>query len=145
MGIGKQRRFNIETGLDPDVLDHIREQLLDWIKEAGVSEEAQTGLHMIFEELVTNIMEHSQAEWLELAVMMSEDGVLMSLADNGAEFNPREKFERSKEIPRMQVYRSLGLGMVMNLSRYFYYLRDPKGINRTFIEVPNRPDDLDPA
>ena len=136
---GSSQRIDISDGLTDDSLIKLRACLYGWFESGGMDSQLRGVLWAVVEELAGTIMEHSDADWMEIGVAWFDDGLMVSITDNGAEFDPTQK-AREKDYEAYMgedMNRSLGLFMARQLTKTFSYLRDEEGLNRVVMEIPN--------
>jgi anti-sigma regulatory factor (Ser/Thr protein kinase) len=137
----KTLKLDLHGKLDVEKVVQIRTTTEAWLTEGGVDISVRAGLMTVLEELCTNIMEHSNATWLEVSMAWFNQGVLVSVQDDGAPFDPlgliRDR-DYSKGLVNHQSDRSLGLYMVGELTKRLRYFRELEGLNRLVMEVPKR-------
>lgn len=82
----------------------IATHLDDRLDEEPTSE-ARTVVYRIVEEALTNVERHARARGVVVAVERQAAGVLVTIEDNGAGFDPVDVFELSAEHLGLQVMR----------------------------------------
>ena len=82
----------------------IATHLDDRLDEEPTSE-ARTVVYRIVKEALINVVQHSHARSIVIAVEPHEDGVLVTIEDNGKGFDPVEALELSAEHLGLEVMR----------------------------------------
>lgn len=82
----------------------IATHLDDRLDEEPTSE-ARTVVYRIVKEALMNVVQHAHARSIVIAVERHEDGVLVTIEDNGKGFDPVEALERSAEHLGLEVMR----------------------------------------
>lgn len=137
MSGGRSLRFALSGGLEPDKLADLREAVADLMRESEVPMEQRHALAVVFEELCTNVMEHSGAQWIELGVVTGGGVACLSLSDNGSPFDPSPILRTHDFSARLEEVqdRHLGLFMLQKLTEGFHYLREEDGVNRVTLQL----------
>ena len=136
----EHKKFDISDGLTPETVEDLRKTVEQWLSLAGVSPSLIGILVIVIEEICTNIMDHSEATWMDLGAAWFEDGIMVTITDNGAEFDPTEKIQTSDLEASLDEHaeRHLGLPMIQKICETFAYVRDPRGVNRLVMEIPDK-------
>ena len=137
MSGGRALRLIIGKKLDPAVLGQLRKAALDLMDEAKVPAKQRPGLSAVVEELGTNVMEHSGAAWMELAVVTADGKIFLSISDNGKAFDPVSNMQSrdfSGDLGNEEG-RNLGFYMLKNLTQSMRYLREEGGVNRVMLQL----------
>jgi anti-sigma regulatory factor (Ser/Thr protein kinase) len=129
--------FRLLGGLSPATLDQVQHRASLLMDEAHVPAVQRHALSVLVEEICTNILEHSQASWMELGIRCDGHAVTLAFADDGQPFDPQEALGSPQSLER-PAHRNLGLYMVRSLAENVRYFRDALGVN--VIEL-----DLNPA
>ena len=82
----------------------IATHLDDRLDEEPTSE-ARTVVYRIVKEALMNVVQHAHARSIVIAVEPHEDGVLVTIEDNGKGFDPVEELELSAEHQGLEVMR----------------------------------------
>jgi anti-sigma regulatory factor (Ser/Thr protein kinase) len=129
--------IDVREGLSPAILDAIRSESMALIDACGAPEEAKYAASVIIEELSTNILEHSGAEWLELEISGLGGALAIGIRDNGMAFDPTEFFLEDHGDPDLTAFtnRQLGIYMVRRLAHSLSYQREAAGLNRLTLEL----------
>ena len=132
-------KLELAGELDMDQVVKLRSDVEGWLSEGGMAVPVKAAAVAVVEELVTNIMEHSSAAWLEISMAPFKDGVLLSVQDNGEIFDPKDLIANRDYAKSLEegTDRSLGLFMVKELAKKFKYYREAD-INRVVMEIPLR-------
>jgi anti-sigma regulatory factor (Ser/Thr protein kinase) len=135
---GKNLRFDLHGGLDEHKIREVRDSLKSWFTLAEMDKGLSGILVILIEEIFTNIMDHSNATWIELGLAWFNDGTVITINDNGQEFDPTAKLHDKDFSHSLDEHadRHLGLIMVRKMCQRFVYFRTPDGINQIVMEVP---------
>lgn len=137
MSGGRSLRLDVSKGLDPEILKQLLAAAAGLMEEAEVAPEQRHSLAVVIEELCTNVLEHSGAAWIELAVVTGGQAACLSLSDNGKPFDPVHVIQArdfSKELGSDEG-RNLGLYMLTRLTQSLRYLREEHGVNRVTLQL----------
>ena len=107
---------------------------------AGMEPRALKRIEMAIEELVVNIVNYSQAEWMELevtgcALQVTGYGLQVTLRDNGVPFDPTQQAE--VDIERVTAERQiggLGIALVRHIADEVQYCREEEINTLTIIK-----------
>jgi serine/threonine-protein kinase RsbW len=58
------------------------------LKECSCSDDVVSDIHLILEELVTNIIRHGDASRIDLCFQVSDDRFMVEISDSGMSFDP---------------------------------------------------------
>ncbi len=137
MSGGRALRIAVSGGLSESKMAELRgaaEKLMD---EAGVSPRQRSGLFVVIDELCTNVLEHSGATWIEMAVVTGTGQACLSLSDDGKPFDSAAVIQGrdfSGELGNDDG-RNLGLYMLKQLTESMRYLREEGGVNRVTLQL----------
>lgn len=134
-------RFSLEGGLSPALVDELHREVLSLARAASISPALLPVAALVVEEICTNIMEHSNATWLEVSLGRKDDRVWVKVGDNGQPFNPCDAILAQGHLKLEDFQeRRLGLYMVKQLSSTVRCGRDGQGNNRVEFEFdPDAP------
>jgi anti-sigma regulatory factor (Ser/Thr protein kinase) len=125
--LGKTYRF--EAGFGREEVLQLREDVAKQMHQAGVSGERSYALINVLDEFCCNMMEHSAAHWVEIAVEASKDDIHARLRDDGVAFDPVSAIrEVDPSSPAKATERRLGLYMIGMLAKDLSYKREA-GVN----------------
>lgn len=130
-------RFDLSPGLVPALVDEIHRAALKLMEGSGVPLPERAAGAVVIEELSTNIIEHSGANWLEMEIGSGDGSAQILMRDNGAPFDPVALL-RSRGIDRdlsRFTDRRLGLHMVQEFTDSFRYERSEVGHNLVSLEI----------
>jgi len=82
-------RFTRRTGLEVDVIIEMPD------RNQRFSREVETACFRIAQEALTNIVRHAQASQLSLQIVKDEDGLVLSIKDDGVGFDPESLRKRA--------------------------------------------------
>ena len=97
----------------------------EWIKKAEVDGQS-AALHVILDEICSNIVKHSGASYFELALsrILEPSGVKMEFIDDGVAYNPLSHEDPDTTLPASKrPIGGLGIMMVKKMSRSMEYER----------------------
>ena len=140
MSGGRSERFDVSGGLSEAKMEELQAHAANLMDEAEVSLEQRHSLRVVIDELCTNVLEHSGAKWLELAVVTGDGQACLSLADNGKPFDSVAVIQ-SRDFSQdfgNEDGRRLGLFMLKQLSQSMRYLREENGVNRVTLQLAPR-------
>jgi anti-sigma regulatory factor (Ser/Thr protein kinase) len=114
-----------------------REELVKSCLRQGIAREQAWDLSAAADELLCNVLEHSDAEWLDLGVCQNAvDGMLrLRLLDNGQRFDVALASTRANEAAGDGTNRHLGLLMIRGVSRELSYRQRPEGANELVLSL----------
>jgi anti-sigma regulatory factor (Ser/Thr protein kinase) len=137
MGGGRAVRFALPGGLDEALMVELGEATRGLVHEAEVPEGARHGIHIVVTEICSNILEHSNAQWIELALIRVGDATFLSVSDNGNPFDPAAVIENHdyKLEDLGEDGRHLGLFMIRNMTKSIRYLREGDEVNRVMLQM----------
>lgn len=117
-----------------------REELLKSCLKQGMPEESAWDLSAAADELLCNVLEHSDAQWLDLGVCQNAtDGMLrLRLLDNGQRFDVALASEKAPELAGDGNNRHLGLVMIKGVSRELSYRFTPEGGNELVLSLAEK-------
>ena len=124
-------RLKFTQGIKASDVQSIRQSVQAEATEVGLS--AQQGFVIIFvvDELVCNVMEHSRATSMELAIEADAHGFQCRLVDDGIAFDTAESIEEATQVEiQGQGERRLGLNLIGRLVDKVHYVRAPDGTNQ---------------
>lgn len=137
-----QRRLRLEplAGLQLESAEALSRFAADAMQASGLDEATRLATLAVVEELGANVMEHSQAAWLEIDLAAREGVAFVMLRDNGKAFDPSAAIRRVSQgfVLEDRVDRSLGLYIVRQLARAIAYTRD--GAEHNLVEIEIAPD-----
>jgi len=129
-------RLEFLKGLDPGAVDRIQAGVEGSLSDAGMSRTTRFMASTVVEELCTNIMEHSGADWLEVALTSHEGHVKLTIRDNGKPFDQAEAVRSATPAElKDRVDRKLGLYMVQRLTERLHWSRGQDGFNLVEFEI----------
>lgn len=136
-------RLDPLRGLDHQSVDSIHAAVERVFAAAGLARPTRFATATVVEELCTNIMEHSQADWLELTLTPHDRSARVRIRDNGRSFDPsRALREQPAELAgRADEERRLGLFLIRQLARRLRHSRGEDGVNLVEFEVAPGLDD----
>ena len=118
--------YRLETPFTTDKIRAMREAQLKLCESNGVPEAIMWDVVALADELVCNIIEHSNATWMEFKLAFQPDEEpLLTFKDNGEAFDPTAP----KDLPE-QHERGMGLGMIRNIAHDVTYRRLTDGVNQ---------------
>jgi anti-sigma regulatory factor (Ser/Thr protein kinase) len=114
-----------------------REELLQACLRQGILKEQAWDLSAAADELLCNVLEHSDAQWLDLGVCQNAlDGMLrLRLLDNGQRFDVALATNKAPEVAGDGNNRHLGLLMIRGVSRELSYSQRPEGCNELVLSL----------
>jgi anti-sigma regulatory factor (Ser/Thr protein kinase) len=114
-----------------------REELLQACLRQGVLKEQAWDLSAAADELLCNVLEHSNAQWLDLGVCQNAlDGMLrLRLLDDGQRFDVALATNKAPEAAGDGNNRHLGLLMIRGVSRELVYSQRPEGCNELVLSL----------
>jgi anti-sigma regulatory factor (Ser/Thr protein kinase) len=130
------------TEFREDNIDRMREKLGECLQRCGIGGSQSYALLNLMDELACNVLEHSQARWIELEIHPNASDVRIILRDDGPEFNPAAQVSKGEldEAVDKGTGRNLGLYMVGQIARSWNYTRANGTVNELVLDV-----DLDPG
>lgn len=130
-------RIDPLQGLNPAMVDQINAGVERTLAEAGLGRAARYTATTIVEELCTNILEHSGADWLEVIMASQADRARIGVRDNGKPFDPGAAIRHQAQSFDLgdAIDRRLGLYMMGRLTESFQCSRDAQGCNLIEFEV----------
>ena len=130
----------MEQGLSPALVDALHAGVLAMGREAGLTAGLAPVAALVVEEICTNIMEHSNATWLEVALGWQQGQAWVRVVDDGAPFDADQAL-RSLGAPDLQSGqdRRLGLHIIRQFSNRVRCGLDPEGHNLMEFEVRSGP------
>jgi anti-sigma regulatory factor (Ser/Thr protein kinase) len=137
MAGGRAVRFALPGGLDEALMVELAEATRGLVHEAGVPEGTRHGIHTVVTEICSNVLEHSNAQWIELALIRVGESTFLSISDNGDPFDSAEIIEKHDfNLDTLgEGGRHLGLFMIRNLTKSIRYLREEDGVNRIMLQM----------
>lgn len=130
------RRF--QADFKAALVDRLREGVTKDLGVLGAEPALVFSLVTVMDELCCNVLEHSQASWVELESAAEEGGISLVLRDDGISFDPSRGLVDVLDIEQVKD-RHLGLYMVGKMTDGFKYARLPEGINETRVFVKLAP------
>lgn len=120
-----------------DAVRQAREDLVDACMRQGVKPEQAWDLSAAADELLCNVVEHSDAQWLDLGVCQNAvDGMLrLRLLDNGQRFDVALATAGAVEAAGDGNNRHLGLVMIKGVSKELSYRRLAEGGNELVLSL----------
>ena len=120
-GAGEKRRFTVaQSGIA-----EASAWLDEWIEKAEVDGQS-AALHIILDEICSNIVKHSGASYFELGLsrLLEPSGVKMEFIDDGVAYNPLSHEDPDTTLPASKrPIGGLGIMMVKKMSRSMDYER----------------------
>ena len=120
-GAGEKRRFTVaQSGIA-----EASAWLDEWIENAEVAG-LSAALHVILDEICSNIVKHSGASYFELGLsrLLEPSGVKMEFIDDGVAYNPLSHEDPDTTLPASKrPIGGLGIMMVKKMSRSMDYKR----------------------
>jgi anti-sigma regulatory factor (Ser/Thr protein kinase) len=137
MGGGRAVRFALPGGLDEALMEELAEATRGLVQEAGVPQDRRHGIHTVVTEICSNVLEHSNAQWIELALISVGDSTFLSVSDNGDPFDSAAVIEKHDfNLENLgKDGRHLGLFMIRSLTQSIRYLREEDGVNRIMMQM----------
>jgi anti-sigma regulatory factor (Ser/Thr protein kinase) len=113
----------------------------DWLQQNAVGIESENSAHLVFEEIVTNIMRYgfddAREHGIHVGGSMSADEIRLTFEDDGRPFDPRNV---PKPVPAKALAKATiggrGLLLVRKASKAMDYERTAEGRNRLTITLP---------
>ena len=129
-------KLSLEEGLTPALVDILHAGVLAMGREAGLNPGVAPVAALVVEEICTNIMEHSNATWLEVALARRGGQAWIRVVDDGLPFNPCKAI-RALGGPDLHggLDRRLGLHIIRQFSNAMRCGRDAAGHNRMEFEL----------
>lgn len=91
-------QFDISFDYTSDTMHSSFDDLSAWLKKQELSESVIFKVRVIAEELMSNIIRHSKNKnknaYVDVRLLLSDDGVNFSIIDDGAPFNPIENKDK---------------------------------------------------
>ncbi len=114
-----------------------REALLESCLRQGIPEVQAWDLAAAADELLCNVLEHSDAEWIDLGVCQNAvDGMLrLRMLDNGQRFDVALAAESSDAAAGDGNNRHMGLVMIKGVSTGLSYRQLPEGGNELVLSL----------
>ena len=120
-GAGEKRRFTVaQSGIA-----EASAWLDEWIEKAEVDGQS-AALHIILDEICSNIVKHSGASYFELGLsrLLEPSGVKMEFIDDGVAYNPLSHEDPDTTLPASKrPIGGLGIMMVKKMSKSMEYER----------------------
>jgi anti-sigma regulatory factor (Ser/Thr protein kinase) len=122
-------------------LSHGLHALGDWLHRNAVSLESENSAHLVFEEIVTNIMRYGYDDAREHGIRvlgsMSADEIRLTFEDEGRPFDPRNAPApvQTKSLNKASIG-GRGLMLVRKAAKAMDYERTADGQNRLTITLP---------
>ena len=120
-GADEKRRFTVaQSGIA-----EASAWLDEWIEKVGIPEQS-AALHVILDEICSNIVKHSGASYFELSLtrLIGQSGVRMEFIDDGVAYNPLSHEDPDTTLPASKrPIGGLGIMMVKKMSRSMDYKR----------------------
>ena len=117
-------------------IDHwpeLRGALHDYGLSAGMNARALKKTEVAIEEMVVNIVNYSQATWMELKITNEELKIIITLSDDGVEFDPTKQAEVDTEkVTTERQIGGLGIALLRKIADEVRYERRD-GINKLTI------------
>ena len=129
-------RFPATLDAYPHALEQLRRELEQW----GLRGRSRYHVELVFEEIVTNIIRHSEVEHVEPAVEVAlgfdHKAVVMRFHDDGAPFDPREHTvpEKAQSLEEARIG-GLGIKLVRHVSTHIDYERTPEARNQLTVTI----------
>ena len=122
-----------------------REDIVESCLRQGIAEVNAWDLSAAADELLCNVLEHSEAQWLDLGVCQNAaTGMLrLRLLDDGQRFDVALATESAADAAGDGNNRHMGLVMIKGVSRDLSYRQRPEGGNELVLslnELENLPD-----
>jgi anti-sigma regulatory factor (Ser/Thr protein kinase) len=129
-------RLEPAHGLRPQDVDAVAAYTAEAARSSGLSDTTGYAAITVAEELCANVLEHSDARWLELELGANDGRAFVSVRDNGFPFDPAEAIRALEQgfVLAERTHRQLGLYIVQQLSHRVTYHRY-QGENRLEVEV----------
>lgn len=129
-------RLEPAHGLRPQDVDAVTAYVAEAARSSGLDDATGYAAMTVAEELCANVLEHSNAVWLELELGAHEGRAFVSVRDNGFPFDPSEAIRALQQgfVLAERTERQLGLYIVQQLSHRVTYHRY-HGENRLEVEV----------
>ena len=133
-------QFRIDKPPDMKSVRNMRNKHLEFCEELGLGEEIAWDLVSIADEVYSNVLEHSDATWVEWAMEVDKNkkSVKLVFRDNGSAFNvTTETAHRVGGSPLLEEsHRGMGLAYIKKMSETLTYRRTNDNINELTI-VPS--------
>lgn len=129
-------RLEPAHGLRPQDVDAVAAYTAEAARSGGLDDATGFAAITVAEELCANVLEHSDAVWLELELGSDAGRAIISIRDNGFPFDPSEAIRALQQgfVLAERTERQLGLYIVQQLSHRVTYHRY-QGENRLEVEV----------
>lgn len=118
-------RLEAVHGLRMQTVDAVAAHAAEAVKAEGLDSASSFAAETVAEELCANVLEHSDASWLQLSIGEHEGHGLVSVIDNGFPFDPAEAIRALQQgfVLAERTDRHLGLYIVQQLSHLVTYRR----------------------
>lgn len=123
------RRF--ESAFGPEAVDQLRDWLAHELRVAGVSSDLAYSVLTLADEVCCNVLEHSDAHWLELGLEAggANGAIGLQVRDDGSPFDPTRALPPAEgAVVQPGQDRKLGLYMMSRLGEHLKYRREG-GVN----------------
>ena len=122
---------------EPESFRAAREALVTSCLRQGIPEMQAWDLSAAADELLCNVLEHSDAEWLDLGVCQNASSgmIRLRLLDNGQRFDVALASETAPERAGDGNDRHMGLVMIKGVSRELSYRQLPEGGNELVLSL----------
>ena len=132
--------YRVKASFDTQTMDGLLARASAGLAEAGISGSYTYDYLTVVDELCCNVLEHSQASYVEIDIQAMPEIVRIIVRDDGQAFDPTA---REGILPdgllKVPTLRRLGLYMVGQLSERCHYCRLDDGRNELTVEIKKHP------
>jgi serine/threonine-protein kinase RsbW len=123
--------LQLKAPLGATELLSLRSQLSQWLAGLGAPGDDIYAAMSVLDEIASNLMEHSGAQWIELKALVVAGRIQLALRDNGTHFDSAEAARKDYSgYLATDTDRRLGLFLIGRLTDDLRYEREePEGVN----------------
>jgi anti-sigma regulatory factor (Ser/Thr protein kinase) len=118
----EETRLSLEIPVAPHYGQEVRRQVLDFASHRGIGEDCLTDFLTALGEALANAFEHSKAQSVEVAVMVTSTHILAEIRDSGVGFESEDELLR---LPDPNAERGRGLPLMRRCCDVFEILSKP--------------------
>jgi anti-sigma regulatory factor (Ser/Thr protein kinase) len=128
-------KLRLAQPINQEALDQAQGEFREQCRFLGLDDKLAGLMTLAFNEVGTNVMEHSQSHWFEAALDLEDGRAVLTFRDDGEAFDSVEAMDLF-DAPVPEIDRHMGLYMLGRMPFEKCYRRLDGGINEFVLRQP---------